>query len=92
MYFIHEKVLSRPIQGSAETNVVEITPPTSMHSNTSPDTTNCEPADLTIQETPCVLCGMVPPLVTEEAKSLPKPMQAAFAIPEACHTSSTKVT
>ena len=85
------QILCRPIQGSAEASVVEITPTTSLQSEKPFDATTSEVADMTKQETPCVVCGMVPPLVTEEAKILPKPMQAAFAIPEACQNSDIKV-
>ena len=42
-------------------------------------------------QVPCPTCGLVRGPITEEAHLLPKAMQAAFQIPDACLNSNAKV-
>ena len=44
------------------------------------------------EETLCETCGVVRGPITPEASALPRPMQAAFVIPDSCLNSNTKVT
>ena len=86
---------NRPISSTPTTSVVDITPttaetltPTDGTAKTNDATDHDGDSD---QEQHCPLCGMIPAAVVEEAKCLPKPMQAAFQIPGGCLDNKAKV-
>ena len=93
IYNIYQSLVNRTLSSTPNATVVGISATASKDVNSTDQHANMDDNDNTDddEQVPCHVCGMIPAPVIPEAKQLPKPMQAAFQIPNACVETKAKV-